>query len=335
MPGAARLDYDGCAADTTKVDALVVTNAHGTVVGQLLGDGVGIEATKGSFQDAYLCLDLRTDVNVHSDLFSTKAVARYAEGAFDILDAALASDSTNAKYCVTVYETGTFFPVLVASDVDAACSADCAGDGGVCLGDSCACFCGFSGSTCAAGCKNDCSGAGACDEDTNACACDAGRSGDDCGTVDCPTGGDGTRCSLRGTCQKDATCACDAGYEGDACEYLVVAAVDPNVTLAFGYSESTAVDDAVFDGVLETPKPTPRPTLPSLGNLVSVDEVVDDDACVDSTTWYYKKAKKNCDYVAEDPDDRCSEKDDFKVKAKDACPVACDTCETECADSTT
>ena len=172
MPGAARLDYDGCAADTTKVDALVVTNAHGTVVGQLLGDGVGIEATKGSFQDAYLCLDLRTDVNVHSDLFSTKAVARYAEGAFDILDAALASDSTNAKYCVTVYETGTFFPVLVASDVDAACSADCAGDGGVCLGDSCACFCGFSGSTCAAGCKNDCSGAGACDEDTNACACD-------------------------------------------------------------------------------------------------------------------------------------------------------------------
>ena len=50
-------------------------------------------------------------------------------------------------------------------------------------------------------------------------------------------------------------------------------------------------------------------------------------ACADSTTWYYKKAKKNCEYVAKDPDDRCSEKDDFKVKAKDACPVACDKCE--------
>ena len=62
IPGARRTDYDGCAADTTSVDALVVENGGGAVVGQLVGDGVAIVATAGDFDDAYLCLDLRTDI---------------------------------------------------------------------------------------------------------------------------------------------------------------------------------------------------------------------------------------------------------------------------------
>ncbi|KAH8076857.1 cupin-like domain-containing protein [Aureococcus anophagefferens] len=62
-------------------------------------------------------------------------------------------------------------------------------------------------------------------------------------------------------------------------------------------------------------------------------------ACEDSTSWYYKKERKNCEYVAKSAD-RCEKEDDFGVSGSDACPVACETCATppptsiECADST-
>ena len=43
--------------------------------------------------------------------------------------------------------------------------------------------------------------------------------------------------------------------------------------------------------------------------------------CADSTSWYWKKAKYDCDYVAKDAEERCSLKDDAKVKSEDACPI--------------
>ncbi|KAK7254439.1 hypothetical protein SO694_0051500 [Aureococcus anophagefferens] len=49
-------------------------------------------------------------------------------------------------------------------------------------------------------------------------------------------------------------------------------------------------------------------------------------ACEDDETWFSKKRSNNCRWVAEKPDSRCSKKSDDKVKAKDACPVACGTC---------
>ena len=49
-------------------------------------------------------------------------------------------------------------------------------------------------------------------------------------------------------------------------------------------------------------------------------------ACEDDETWFSKKSSNNCRWVAEKPDSRCSRKSDDKVKAKDACPVACGTC---------
>ena len=49
-------------------------------------------------------------------------------------------------------------------------------------------------------------------------------------------------------------------------------------------------------------------------------------ACEDDETWFSKKSSNNCRWVAEKPDSRCSKKSDDKVKAKDACPVACGTC---------
>ena len=49
-------------------------------------------------------------------------------------------------------------------------------------------------------------------------------------------------------------------------------------------------------------------------------------ACEDDETWFSKKSSNNCRWVAEKPDSRCSKKSNDKVKAKDACPVACGTC---------
>ena len=48
--------------------------------------------------------------------------------------------------------------------------------------------------------------------------------------------------------------------------------------------------------------------------------------CEDSPSWYKKKPKKNCDWVAKRPNKRCKKKDHAWVKASKACPVACDSC---------
>ena len=51
------------------------------------------------------------------------------------------------------------------------------------------------------------------------------------------------------------------------------------------------------------------------------------EQCEDSTSWYAKKSKRDCEYVAEDPAKRCKKKDsESKVKGKEACPLACGTC---------
>ena len=52
-------------------------------------------------------------------------------------------------------------------------------------------------------------------------------------------------------------------------------------------------------------------------------------ACADSASWYYKKSKRDCEWVAENSDKRCKKKGLDKTKGKDACPIACDTCPTE------
>ncbi|KAH8075927.1 hypothetical protein JL720_10384 [Aureococcus anophagefferens] len=79
------------------------------------------------------------------------------------------------------------------------------------------------------------------------------------------------------------------------------------------------------------PAPVPAPT------AAPGDEDEDEDeTCADSTSWYWKKSKYDCDYVAKKPEDRCSLKDDYKVKSKDACPSSCGECEEAetCVDST-
>ena len=71
---------------------------------------------------------------------------------------------------------------------------------------------------------------------------------------------------------------------------------------------------------LPAPAPTPFPT---------------DGECFDSASWYWKKSKYDCDYVAK-KSKRCKSKyaDEYDVSSSDACPVACGECEAACADST-
>ena len=77
------------------------------------------------------------------------------------------------------------------------------------------------------------------------------------------------------------------------------------------------VDERACDGD-PTPAPsTPRPT----------------PECADSTSWFYKKAKKTCEAYVSKKSKRCKRKDEFKVKASEACSATCGECP-ECADST-
>ncbi|KAH8086738.1 hypothetical protein JL720_7181 [Aureococcus anophagefferens] len=50
--------------------------------------------------------------------------------------------------------------------------------------------------------------------------------------------------------------------------------------------------------------------------------------CEDSSSWYWKKSKYDCDYMAKKPE-KCSKKGEGKVKGDAACPVACGICSTE------
>ena len=60
------------------------------------------------------------------------------------------------------------------------------------------------------------------------------------------------------------------------------------------------------------------------------DGYCDDASCEDSSSWYYKKESKDCDWVAKKPNKRCRKKgilaDGSKTRAKKACLVACDKC---------
>ena len=72
----------------------------------------------------------------------------------------------------------------------------------------------------------------------------------------------------------------------------------------------------------ECEAPAPAPTLPPA-------------ECSDSTSWYWKKSKYDCDYVAK-KSKRCKSKyvhEASGASSEEACPVACGECEATCADS--
>jgi len=85
--------------------------------------------------------------------------------------------------------------------------------------------------------------------------------------------------------------------------------------------------------------PAPAPTaVPAAAPTTAVPVLAPSvpSSCADSTSWYWKKSKKDCDYVAK-KSKRCKSKyvhEDSGVASADACPVACGACDAACADST-
>jgi hypothetical protein len=76
---------------------------------------------------------------------------------------------------------------------------------------SCDCKNGWSGNTCGnRQCPGDCTGHGLCQENGE-CKCQEGFRGIDCSILTCPND-----CSNNGQCM-NGTCVCDAGYSGDDC----------------------------------------------------------------------------------------------------------------------
>ena len=208
-------------SNTNDLDALVVKNLEGTVIGQIIGDGAGIQVNGASFNSIAQCLPFRSDISRDS-IFTQYDVAKYDPdtGNFTSLDFNITSASdcssanrctqlTSAKICFQALTEGQYFPIKKIMYSSTISSVKCSGAdavnpaGGVCVaGTTKRCFLGFSGKTCNSGCPNHCSGAGNC-ASFNTCSCDAKRVGRDCSIIDCPKGSDGNYCSLKGLCQSD------------------------------------------------------------------------------------------------------------------------------------
>ena len=100
------------------------------------------------------------------------------------------------------------------------CPRNCTGHG-TCANSECTCDFGYAGAACdvvVGGCPGNCSAHGECLRNGQ-CACEAGFSSSDCGSVSafalCPH-----NCSGHGACVF-GQCRCDAGYEGDGCDQVV------------------------------------------------------------------------------------------------------------------
>ena len=171
---------------------------------------------------------------------------------------------------------------------------------------------------------------------------------------------DGTTCAVEAQPDNGAYASeyCETGatlYSGNGC----------HVTCDDGYAASgvtrcvegafveyaTCVADAT-PSALPSPAPTSAPSaLPSSAPTAPADETTSappsalpipapttsSAECADSTSFFYKKSKYDCDYVAK-KSSRCKSKntDEGDVSSVDACPVACGACDSEaaCADST-
>ncbi|CAK4360720.1 unnamed protein product [Aphanomyces euteiches] len=157
---------------SSELSPLVVTSAQGVVYGQLLGPGQGFNVTSGQATSVQLCLSLSANVHNWSSLFDTVDVASYQGGVFAPLNLLSFLPSTSDQLCFAPTQNGTYFPIqrasAAAATTTAACSPACATNSSICVYNmtaqsaQCLCRCGFSGSTCATTCLNQCSYQGRC-----------------------------------------------------------------------------------------------------------------------------------------------------------------------------
>jgi hypothetical protein len=194
-------------------------------VGQLVGDGIIVNATLGSFDISRTCLSRRDGLRWWP-AFTVPAILRYNRESsttpWSVFNVSGWADGV--EYCFAFTEPGTYFPARVAANasLNDACAPSCVAGHGICLapGATCTCYCGFDGPGCAHGCLNNCtsSSAGACNGETNTCTCNSPHIGNDCSHVNCSTTrSDGILCSGHGTCASSGICACALGWSGTAC----------------------------------------------------------------------------------------------------------------------
>lgn len=115
----------------------------------------------------------------------------------------------------------------------------------------------------------------------------------------------------------DVSCVDSVTWQGKfnsehTCEYV---ALDPEGRCRFQDSNLIKAQDACEKtcdncSTTSTPPPIPSPTvLP----------------CINDASWQGKyNSAHTCDYVAEDPNNRCRFEDSNGIKAEDVCPAACD-----------
>ena len=263
--------YEPCQGDNASlVDTLVVKNDAGVIVGQVTGDGFGLNASQ-SFGGVSYCMNSRSDIKLYES-FNTYAVAKRYGSTFKAVyyNESLYSTKTASSLCLTFTEEGEYFPMIGVpeniANSSSTCSASCVN--GDCVVDSsgvyqCTCHCGFSGETCNLGCKNYCSEQGTCDSGTNTCTCTTDSANqplfinEDCSVLNCPLNPtDNTTCSLHGGCALNnvstaVVCTCSDGYSGDACENFE-SDIEVNNTASgdsgYGSVDSSGVTEVDYGG---------------------------------------------------------------------------------------
>ncbi|GBG30306.1 Neurogenic locus notch-like protein 2 [Hondaea fermentalgiana] len=284
--------------DASTFDALVVTNEHGLVVGQLLGNGRGLNIT-GDVESVLLCLPARDDIALRDSLFDVFGVGkREDDGTISAMifenDDDVYIERKASQVCIETVNSGIYYPIARVADSLVSSTLTCTGgcENGVCALASdetteCVCACGFSGSSCDMGCPSYCHDNGVCDDASNTCTCTQGSSaplyiGAACGRKNCPLNENGVSCSGNGYCSVDtgdAVCTCDSGWMGDDCGTRS-GGNSTGSDIGYGELEASSDDSDSFGFAVSTSPPTsgaptkaptPAPTKPAPEPLVTLN----------------------------------------------------------------
>jgi len=260
----------GSSDDRVLQNPLAVKNAHGIVIGQLVGDGKGFLST-GDFDSIELCLDRRSDIR-EWDTFDVLDVGKRSDDGVTIVPQYNTEWVVNdgLKMCFIATSDGVYFPISRAdaswvdlNNLDS--PGACDNTKGISLYNAtsnvlvCICRCGYAGDTCSAGCPNNCSGHGECLENGH-CSCSATRTGVDCGEFNCPSGLQGKRCSGQGLCKEDATCDCEDNFMGVDCSTTKVLPQEVATPPSFDDFQTSQVPDEPPSQISSAPSPSMTPS---------------------------------------------------------------------------
>jgi hypothetical protein len=305
--------FEPC-SDSDVFDTVVVQRSDGAYIGQLLGDGIGVDSDSGTIGTIDFCMNSRLDFNVRDDIFDTIALGVLDTTASSstvggrvvrLVDNAVYQSRSLSRVCVSVTQVGTYFPIIVANVSNSVnCdSTGCVSGQSRCIlnkdaSAECLCQCGFSGTTCNVGCPYSCNNQGTCAN--NICQCNTDSNGNpiytlnDCSKINCPANNaTGVTCSGQGSCSYDnttnaAVCTCQNGYSGNDCS--VVPETGTNGVNTGGYAGSLTSDDQdASSGSFGT-----LGMIASGNHSSSNDDNSGDDNNSGSSSWFHQFSSKNC-----------------------------------------